>query len=327
MARYPSWKRHTLRRDGKNILAVFILIVLVFAITNGISKSFSLKKYFSKSEWDSKSPFVSIFSTSPPSIFIFNKDPKKLAVFKLDENAYFDTGGEDRLKRTAQIFQDEDGDKITRITSLNLGIDIEKYVTMKEEVPAEIESMKNLFKNFASITAPFKIIGGLYDREIENTNITRIDLLKLWWQLKGIRVDKLELIELAGYREEIITDDNTKVLGVEEESIRLLMGQYLENRYLEQEKVNVEIVNGSKIPDALQLAADFAASLGFNVTAVEQSSELSEVTRIIAKDKNSYSVSYLASIFDCDIVFQPDGAGKSEIIVVIGRDFASNYFE
>lgn len=327
MTRYPSWKKHALRRDGKNILAVFILIVLVFAITNGIAKSFSLKKYFSKSEWDSKSPFVSIFSTSPPSIFIFNKDSKRLAFFKLDENAYFATGGKDRLKRTAQIFLDEDGDKITRVTSLNLGIDVEKYVTMKEKVPAEMESIKNLFTNFASFTAPIKIIGGLYDKKIEDTNITRIDLLKLWWQLKGVSVDKLELVELAGYREEIITDDNTKVLGVEEESIRLLMSKYLENRYLEQEKVNVEIVNGSKIPDALQLAADFAASSGFNVTGVEQSSELSEVTRIITRDKNSYSVSYLASIFDCDIVFQPDEAGESDIIVVIGRDFASNYFE
>lgn len=327
MTRYPSWKRHKVRHDGKNILAVFIVIVLVLAITNGIAKSFSLKKYFSQSEWDSKSSFVSIFSTSPPSIFIFNKDFKRLAFFKLDENAYFATGGEDRLKRTAQIFLDEDGEKITRITSLNLGIDVEKYVTMKEKVPAEMESIKNLFKNFASFTAPIKIIGGLYDKKIEDTNITRIDLLKLWWQLKGVSADKLELIELAGYKEEIITDDNTKVLGVEEESIRLLMGKYLENRYLEQEKVNVEIVNGSKIPDALQLAADFAASSGFNVTAVEQSSELSEVTRIITRDKNSYSVSYLASIFDCDIVFQPDEAGESDIIVVIGRDFASNYFE
>jgi len=326
LARYPSWKRHTLRRDGKNILAVFILIVLVFAITNGISKSFSLKKYFSKSEWDSKSPFVSIFSTSPPSIFIFNKDPKKLAVFKLDENAYFDTGGEDRLKRTAQIFQDEDGDKITRITSLNLGIDIEKYVTMKEEVPAEIESMKNLFKNFASITAPFKIIGGLYDREIENTNITRIDLLKLWWQLKGVSANKLEIVELIPYHEEIITRDNKKVLGVEDESIRLKMSQYLENRYLDQKKANVEIINGSKVPNALQLAADFASSAGFSVTQAEQSPQISEKTQIVAYDKNSYNASYLASIFDCDIVSESNGQG-ADLTVVIGRDFASNYFE
>ena len=45
MTRYPSWRKHEVRRDGKNILAVFILIVLVFATANGIAKSFSLKKY------------------------------------------------------------------------------------------------------------------------------------------------------------------------------------------------------------------------------------------------------------------------------------------
>ena len=327
MTRYPSWRKHEVRRDGKNILAVFILIVLVFATANGIAKSFSLKKYFSQSEWDSKSPYVSIFSTSPPSIFILQKDPKRLTVFKLDENAYLVTGGKETLKKTADIFAKEDGEKIAEIMSLNLGVDVEKYVTLKEKVPADAESVKNLFKNIASFVAPFKIIGGLNDSEIENTNITRIDLLKLWWQLKGVSVGNVKLVELAPFKEEIVTGDNNKVLGVEEESIRLLMGQYLENRYLDAQKADIEIFNESKVAEAGKLAADFASSAGFNVTRVEQSSAISEATRIIAKDKNSYNASYLASIFDCDIVFQPDEAEQSDLIVIIGRDFASNYFE
>ena len=315
-----------MRKDGKNILAVFILIVLVFAITNGIVKSFSLKKYFSQSDWDSKSPFISILTTSPPSVFIFQKDPKRLVLFKLDDNAYLTTGGRGTLQKTSDIFLKEGGEKIAKILSLNLGVDAEKYVLFKEKVPAEKDSVRNLFKNFASIVAPLKIVAGEYNKQIENTNITRIDLLKLWWQLKGISVEKLELVELSPYKEEIITADNKKVLGVEEESIRLRIGQYLENRYLDQEQVNVEIVNSSKIPGALQLAADFASSAGFSVIQAEQSSQISEKTQIIAKDKNSYNVSYLASIFDCDIVSESNGQG-ADITVVIGRDFASNYFE
>src|SRR3990167_8907624 len=244
MTHYPSWKKHKIRKDGKNILAVFILIVLVFAITNGIAKSFSLKKYFSQSDWDSKSPFISILTTSPPSVFIFQKDPKRLVLFKIDDNAYLTTGGRGTLQKTSDIFLKEGGEKIAKILSLNLGFDAEKYVLFKEKIPAEKESVRNLFKNFASIAAPLKIAAGAYNKQIENTNITRIDLLKLWWQLKGVSVDKLELIELASFNEEIITADNKKVLGVDEESIRLKMNQYLDNRYLDQKKANVEIVNG-----------------------------------------------------------------------------------
>src|SRR3989344_4112859 len=223
MTHYPSWKKHKIRKDGRNILAVFILIVLVFAITNGIAKSFSLKKYFNQSDWDGKSPFISILKTSPPSIVIFQKDTKRLVLFKLDDNAYLATGGREVLQKTSDIFSNEGGEKIAKILSLNLGFDAEKYVLLKEKIPAEKESVRNLFKNFASIVAPLKIAAGAYDKQIENTNITRIDLLKLWWQLKGVSADKLELVEMAPYNEEIITRDNKKVLGVGEESIRLKM--------------------------------------------------------------------------------------------------------
>ena len=327
MTRYPSWKKHGIKKDGKNILAVFILIVLVFAIANGITKSFSIKKYFSQSEWDSKSPFVGVLTTSPSSIFIFQKDPKRLAVFKLDENSYLATGEKSHLKKTAEIFLDDDNEKTARILSYNLGVDIEKYVTLNQKVPADAESVRNIFKNYASFVTPFKIAAGGYDFGIKDTNITRIDLLKLWWQVKGLSVENVKLTDLQEYKEEIITADNKKVLGVEEESIRLLMGEYLENRYLDQKNIDIEIINGSKVLAAGDLAADFAASFGFQVTNLEQSTDLSQQTKIIADDKGSYNVSYLAQIFDCDIVTGQNEAKDGKITVVIGRDFALRYFE
>ena len=307
-------------------MAVFILIVLVFAIANGIVKSFSLKNFFDKSAWDGKSPFVSTLETSPPSIFVFQKDPKRLAVFKLDENAYLVTVQKEGLQKTGDIFEKENGEQVARVLSLNFGTDIENFVLFSSKVTAEKQSFDNLFKTFASFVTPFKIIGGAYGSGIENTNITRIDLLKLWWQLKGVSAEKLELVELSPFKEEIIARDNKKVLGVEEESIRLKISKYLENRYLDQEKANVEIVNGSKVPGALQLAADFASSAGFSVIEAEETSQISEKTQIVAKDRNSYNASYFASIFDCDIVSEQNGQG-ADITVVIGRDFASNYFE
>ena len=307
-------------------MAVFILIVLVFAIANGIVKSFSLKNFFDKSAWDGKSPFVSTLETSPPSIFVFQRDPKRLAVFKLDENAYLVTAQKEGLQKTGDIFEKENDQKVAKVLSLNFGVDIENFVSFGPKVTAEKQSFENLFKNFASFVTPFKIIGGAYGNGIENTNITRIDLLKLWWQLKGLSAEKLELVELSPFKEQIITKDNEKILGVDEESIRLKLGQYLENRYLDQEQANVEIVNGSKVPGALQLAADFASSAGFSVIEAEESSQISEKTQIVAKDKNSYNASYLATIFDCDIVSEQNGQG-ADITVVIGRDFASNYFE
>ena len=299
---------------------------MIFAIANGIAKSFSLKSFFDKSAWDGRSPFVSILETSPPSIFVFQKDPRRLAVFKLDANAFLVTARKEGLQKTADIFEKESGEKVAKVLSLNLGADIENFVSIDQKVTAEKQSVENLLNNFASLVTPFQIISGTYGSGLQNTNITRIDLLKLWWQLKGVSVEKLELVELSPYKEEIITADNKKILGVEKESIRLKMNQYLENRYLDQKKANVEIINGSKVPNALQLAADFASSAGFSVTQAEQSPQISEKTQIVAYDKNSYNASYLASIFDCDIVSEQNGQG-ADITVVIGRDFASNYFE
>ena len=91
-----AWKKHEDKRKWKDILAIFIATVLIFAIANGFFKTFSIKKYIDNSDWDSKSSFVSFLDTANPSVFVFQTDPKRMVFLKLDGERYLQTGNQNQ---------------------------------------------------------------------------------------------------------------------------------------------------------------------------------------------------------------------------------------
>ena len=188
------------------------------------------------------------------------------------------------------------------------------------------EEAKRIFKNFASFSTPISILTKGTSTWIKDTNITRIDQLKLWWQLKFLSVEKLSLVDLGHFSEEIITSSNQKVLGVDTVSLNREIKKYLENLKLADEHFKVKIVNASQVAGAARLAADFAASVGAEVVKVESQDVQTEKTIVLASDKNSYSARYLANLFDCDIN-SLQNLDDGQIEIRIGRDFATKYFQ
>ena len=326
MTRYPAWKKREDKRKWKDILAIFIAVVLIFAIFNGFAKSFSIKKYLSKSNWDSKFSFVSFLGTEQPSIFVFQTDPKRMVFLKLDSDRYLATGSHDLpLVKFSNLIAEKSGEKLSRVVSLAFGADIENYVFLTKEQVLNKENLQTMFKKFASPATPFLILTGRTYENIENTNVTRIDMFKLWWQLKSLGMDKLELVDLSDLKEEIVTADNQKVLGIDQTSLHFQISKYLENPDIANKDFKVIIQNASGLGDTTSLASDFVTSVGFDISKVEISEDLSDKTKIITKKADLYPVRYLERVFNCDIVGSQNIA-ENTAIVVLGRDFAANYF-
>ena len=76
-----------------------------------------------------------------------------------------------------------------------------------------------------------------------------------------------------------------------------------------------------------ELAAEFAQSGGFHVTKLNVNEEETGKTMIITHNKNSYEAGYLASIFDCDIFGKLISDDNLQMILIVGKDFASKYFK
>lgn len=334
MTDYPNrkaaWKKQDVKRKGRELLAVFIVIVLFFAITNGLIKTFSFKNYLGKSTWDGKSSMTAVIGATHPAIFVFQPEPKRIAIFKLDPEIYYLSGKSDNpLVKLSSFDNTSNIQEITKIISISTGIDIENYIVFNN-YELQKESIGKAFKNFASVATPFKILFGK-KLGIASTNVTQRDLLKLWWQAKDISVNKVEIADLGAFSQEVVSSKTSKVLGVDSESLHFKISPYLINQSIVEGNVKVQIENAQDSQQALNLAEQFLESSGFTVAGLESGSP-SDTTKIVTFDRDSYASFYLAKIFDCDIVGapRPDRGQAQEnnvIKVILGSDFTNKYFK
>lgn len=313
-------------QDWRGMLVILAVIFVVLAGVNGFSKSFKLGKYLGKSGWDSQSSFPIALDTNPPAVFIYQKDPKRIVFATLDANSYFESGRLDApIEKIKDVQEKKSGKDLSRLFSLSFRTNIENYIIFNQPKNLDKQEAEKLFKNLAAITAPFAILAPKPQADIKDTNIARIDMIKLWWQLKGLSLNQLDLVDLGNHKTEVISAKDEKVLGVDDISLNRQIAKYLENSQVRKDEYKVKIQNASGYLGAGYLAADFVQAIGANVISAETADQVSENTLIIT-DSGGYTPDYLAKIFKCDIKVVSENDGR-EITVIIGRDFAVRYFE
>lgn len=323
MADYPqkktAWKKQEALKKWHTIIGIFVTVVLVLAVLNGFIKTLSIGKYFGKSTWDGRAAFSAVVSTKPISIFVYNPTAREITLVKLDDNLYTQTLDlEKPLARIADFGSSGDGQSLMQITTSALRSPVKSYVILKEQEIADEARLESYFKGFASIFSPVKIITSGFVG-VSDTNITRIDMIKLWWQTKSLSINNLNFIDAAGYTQEIILAGGEKVLGVDDVSLHRIMSEHLENRTILEEGRQILVENSSGAVDRGLLAADIVGALGGQVAGISQRDNAVAET-FIGVSHDSYTASYLAKIFDCDIKTLPD-FGEREVKVVVGRDF------
>lgn len=325
MTKYPSWKKQEIKKKWQNLLVAFIIFISLLAIFNLISKSFTFGKILGKSNWAGNSSLATYFKSNPPSIIIYQNDPKRLVALTLDPQSYFETGNLDEpIAKLSNIALEKDPIEIAKYLSNNFGAKIDYYIGVKNNANMDEKYFQELFKNFASPVTPLKII--LNGDEItKSTNIAQIDLIKLWWKVKSLRVKDLKLVDLSSYKEEVVMEDNQKVLGTDSQSIKKQLTVYLENAKVINEDFDIKVINASGIPQAGNLAANFATSVGANVIAINSDNQVVQKTLLAAQSRRSYTTEYLANVFNCDINVD-ENIPEHEINLIVGNDFAQEYF-
>ncbi len=321
-----AWKKDQIKKKWRSILAVFITVTLLFAIVNGLAKGFSFKDKLSESGWDGKSSFVVAIDSGNSSVFIYQPDPKRLAVLTIPTETIYETGNFSLPLAKISESLDSDAGNLTTSLSHVYGVKVDNYLNFLQKTEMDKDLAKNLFLDFASMATPLKLLTSGWKNNVESTNITRIDALRLWWQVKNMDINGLILADLSKYTEEIIDKNSQKVLGADSATLNRIITEYTENLKVLEEKYDIKIVNGTGIVEAAKLAANFVESTGGNVVDVDRSNSQT-VSQVIALSKNSYTARYLANIFDCDINEAESGENKGEITVILGVDFAKKYFE
>lgn len=322
-----GWRRQEIQKNWRSLLGAFIIVILILAIFNGFNKSISFKNYLGERRWDGKSSFVAALGTFPASVLIYQIDPKRIVLAKFGDETYFETGKFDKpLVKPLEIIARANGQELARAYSIALGSNIKDYIIFEKKTEANRNNLEEGFKKFASVTTPFVLLSGKIGGEVENTNITRLDMFRLWWRVKGLGINHLELVDLGSFSEEIVTADNTRVLGVDRVSLNKKIRDYLEVHEFLESNFKIEVLDASGFSQGAELAANFITSVGLEVVNVSVSDNILDKSRIMAGDKNSNEAKYLANLFECDI-FSESKPQKEVITVVVGQDLAREYFE
>jgi len=329
MTRQASYKRNEPRGRG-TLLAVLICFVLVLFIFSDFLRTFKFpasggnsKKY----SWDGKSSFAVALQTDPVGVFVFQKEPSQLVFLTLDKNLYFERGDLKSIKQLGRAL-DGDGQELADSVSLSFGAPIQNYVRFSKKLELNEQSAKQLFKSFASLVTPFKILLGLRPGFIKDTNITRSNAFRLWWQVKSLSINQVKMADVSTLSEEILAG-NAKLLGVDTLSLNREISNFLDNLNIEKEGYKIKIVNESGSQYAGVVASRFIVSVGGKVISVEEGAQSRQMCQIVVGKPDDYTPSYLANIFGCDISnVATKGAGSQEhtLTLNLGQNFADRYF-
>ena len=318
-----GWKRREAERKWQTIFGAFITLVLILAVFNGIYKSISFGKSVGKSSWDGEAPYATYINTEPPTVAVYKPDTKKIYFVTLDNKLHFETANEARpIESVNALNSSNETEKVLGAVSRITRTPINNYIIYNEKIEANKDSMEEIFKDFASISTPIKLAtGGVSGL---NTNMTRNDAFRLWWQIKSLSFNSLDYTNLASFSSEIITKDGDKVLGVDAISVHNFMSELLENDNLYESSESIIIDNASGIVEAGSLVNDFVTSVGAKVGNVNYSDQVVEKCSIGAKDEKSYVANYLEKLLICDINSVPS-LGEGELRIEIGSEFAAKY--
>lgn len=324
-----NFQKHNRQRNkaqGKfrDLFSIAIVVVLVFIIISGFISGIRAKGILSGTSWDGSTPMAIVLSSNPESVVIYQKDPKRITFLKIPRDISFATGdASDPVKRVGEALS-SDGEGGRKFLTKYMGAKISGYVLLNTPINLDEKPEKEVFAEFAFLTTPISIIINGLDAQIKSTNLSRIDLIKLWWEVKGINVDWINAVDLGSYTVEIIGPKNNKFKGIDRDLMRSSVAKYFEDYRLVGKSMEVEITNASGEDGFGILASEISEMAGFDVVRISGSGGLFEKTQIMAS-KESTEVKYLAKIFDCDIFWRQNGAEDSKTILVIGRDFAKSF--
>lgn len=329
MTDYPDtrvgWRRRQVAAKWQSLVSIFITLVLVLAVFNGFLRGISVSDYFGRSTLAGGRVVAAVNST-PGSLLILQDDPARLVLVRFDDNLYFATGEvQTPLKQMQDIFNLADGEGMRLALSATIKIPMGQFLKVAErEVFATEVGFLKFFKNMASVTTPLSVLATKELPGVEGTNLTRGDMISLWWQAKSLSIKDLVLVDVGDKTAEIVLPGEEKVLGIDSQGVARELVDFLEDREILAQQSLVSVKNASGVAGAGQLAADLMLPSGVKVVRVENADTSQEKSRILVAGGATYTARYLAKILECDIKTQPDVL-DGEIIVVVGADFAHKY--
>lgn len=324
MTDYPAHRKTRVLRQSKSsgrrlsgLIAVIIFVVLIFVIFGGFVKTLIPGKISVSGGWSGQSSLAIALNSDPPAVIIFAKEAGKVGVFSLPADLKYATGNAgETVKQVDSLFKGP-GRKAEAVLSNLNGVNISRFVYLENPPKLGRDQVYELFKKFSSLKTPIVIALG---KSTFSSDLSKIELLRLWWEVKGLTLSQIDFVDVDNFSEKIIGENNKKFAAIDRESVNHQMTKYFKGAALG----NIEILNNSGEAEATALARDMLGAYGWNVVNVGSSANVVAVCSI-NDPQESRDVGLLAGIFGCNII-RRQNASTGNPVLVLGSDFAKRYF-
>lgn len=290
-------------------ICLFFLLLIVFG--------YKIYGSLSKSIWDGQNRLNLVFNPpaggQPVLVASFNPEGKSVSILIIPNGTLIETiegHGEYRVESLYRLgeLENKGWELLSGSIQEYLGIPIDAYASISNLAPpAPRES-----KDFILASLRFLIGNG-------ETNLTRWDLTRLWWGIKGVREDKINIINLeeTGASVEVILPDGTKASKVDPQRLEQIASQFFVDEKIKKEDLTIVVLNATDQPGLANKGARLIRNIGGRVVGIGDTENEKCEIRSGKKHKNTYTVRKLSRIFNCRWEGEDLENQRAEIVLIL----------
>lgn len=321
--RLPRWKKDQRKRKEKKRFTFARNIFLIICLSLFLGVGFKAWGSFKESIWDGKSRLTLTLDSNPILVASFDPGDKTLNFLSIPPHTYLEVihgYGFYKAESIWKLGELEKGGGELLAGSLQeyLGVPVDGWVTtrlLKTQASTEGTEMKSFFLN--NLVELIKNGDG--------ANLTRWDLVRLWWGVRGVRFDKTKLVDLGKTNAvaEVTLPDGT--IALEPDPLRLdqLVTRLFSDKKIKKEALSIGVYNATEYPGLAKKAARIIDNIGGQVIEVGDWKMRSEKCEVRGEKKlaNTYTARKLLKIFDCQYGNGEMGESRAEIAIILGQDY------
>jgi hypothetical protein len=298
------------------IFILFLLASLVFLV-------FKICCSFGQSLWDGENQFNLAINSQPVAIVSFDCQEKKINILKIPDGTFIEVVHGYGPYRVESIYnlgeiKGDGGQLLADSLQEYLGLNIDGFLS-GEKLPQNQRDLKSFLLNqfFVSLSSRGK------------TNLSLWDQLRLWWQTKMIREDKINLVDLSqtSASQEVDLPDGSRAMKIDQERLEKIISQFFLDERIKKEDLSVSILNKTEHLGLANKAARIIGNIGGRVIQIANQKQDGQDGRCQIKSekkyKKSYTVKKLIKIFDCQWLEEKSTDQRTQINLYLGEDYWS----
>lgn len=329
-------KEQKLRRRRKFIILARLAIVFFFLglmVWGGVLTL----RLFASSKLLGRGRVTIVSATYPISVFSF-EPYGPLTVVSIPEETYIEVTrgfGSLRIGAVWKLGEQEKlgGELLKETTQEFLGVPVDGWIGIADSKlkiansKEEILILKERLTSWKILTKPREIVK--FWQSVK-TNLTIFDLVRVWWQVKTTRFDKVQFLDLGQTTalSSLILADGTPAKSADQALLDAATQGLFKDTKLAKEHILIEVLNGTDKQGLANQISRLITDLGGSVVSVSNSPQRLDECQIRGEAEvlKSFTGQRLGQVFKCRAFPTKPQDSRADLQIIIGADYWHKLF-